>query len=576
MYVTTNEDLATAVEDLSTCREIGLDTETTSLNPYDGRLRLMQLSTPKDNYVVDFDKVKPSDSLRALLADQAAIKVAHNAKFEAKWIKNTLGVELHGIFDSFLASQIIGAGRPDHRHGLEAVALRYLDKEMDKTHQKSDWSGDLSQSQIDYAENDTAVLLPLRTEMVQVLKKRGLISCAVLEFNCIPSVAAMELKGIFLDRERWMEQVDRATIQKETLSNELQEMLSVGAKQQTLFFRQDINLDSHVQLREALTALGVPVPDSTINWKLKPLAREYPSVEKLLEYRVVAKQLTSFGENILAYIHPKTGRVHADFWQIGAATGRFSSREPNIQQVPHSVGYRRCFRPSGEKLFVIADYSQIELRILADFSGDRDFIAAFRSGDDLHSITASKVFNVPLDRVTPERRSFAKNLNFGVVYGIGAPRFAMVTGITVDEAAQMIKNYFKQYPDLGEWLTQAGADAVETGYSRTASGRLVEYTFDRFDKKSLSATQRNGKNTPIQGTGADILKRAMHLLHNRLDPEHAAIVNVVHDEIVVEVDKDNAEDVRIQVESAMKEAGEEFITAVPIEVSTAVTDQWVK
>src|SRR5204862_6799730 len=185
----------------------------------------------------------------------------------------------------------------------------------------------------------------------------------------------------------------------------------------------NINLDSQQQVTEALTQMGIPLPDSTRNWKLQPLAAEYPVVAKLLDYRTVQKALTSYGQNMIELINPVTGRLHADFRQIGARTGRFACTNPNIQQVPHAVEYRRCFMGYPERRrLVIADYSQIELRILAEFSGDQAFIDAFRSGADLHRVTAAQVFNVAQDQVSKEQRDFVKRRNFGVVYGIGAQR----------------------------------------------------------------------------------------------------------------------------------------------------------
>jgi DNA polymerase-1 len=299
-------------------------------------------------------------------------------------------------------------------------------------------------------------------------------------------------------------------------------------------------------------------------------------IAKLLEYRTVQKAMTSYGENILEEISPVTGRIHADFRQIGAPTGRFACTNPNIQQVPHAVEYRRCFRaPEGRKL-IIADYSQIELRILADFSGDRGFIDAFQSGGDLHRVTAAQVFNVPVDQVSADQRSFAKRLNFGVVYGIGAQRFAMLTGLKQTEAEDALRRYFATYPQLDAWLRDAANRAVREHQTRTKSGRLTRFKFDPEDRQAVSMTQRNGKNTPIQGTSADILKRALRLLHDRLRGTDAQIVNIVHDEIVVEADAQNAADVVKIVEDAMCDAGEEYVTAVPVKVEADVADEWVK
>src|ERR1043165_1560601 len=205
-------------------------------------------------------------------------------------------------------------------------------------------------------------------------------------------------------------------------------------------------------------------------------------------------------ENMIGLINPVTNRLHADFRQIGAPTGRFACTNPNIQQVPHALEYRRCFSgyPAGRKL-IIADYSQIELRILAEFSGDRGFIEAFNSGADLHRVTASQVFNATLDQVTKEQRDFAKRLNFGVVYGIGAQRFAMMTGLTVPNAENVLRRYFGTYRQLDTYLREAANRAVSDRQARTASGRLVRFRYDENDRQQISMTQRNGKNTPIQG-----------------------------------------------------------------------------
>ncbi|MBV9959428.1 MAG: hypothetical protein JO360_13470, partial [Acidobacteria bacterium] len=330
--ITNEADLRDAIAELSRHQVIGLDTETTSLNPYEGRLRLVQLAAPDGVRIIDLDRFADADPrqsaalapLREMLADARPVKVAHNMKFDAKWIKHTLGVEIGGLFDTLLASQIISAGDPDERHGLEAVAARYLGETVDKTERLSDWSKELSAAQLEYAATDAALLLPLREKMIERLKADALLRVAQLEFKCVLPVAALELAGFYLDAKLWREQLKKVEKERARLADELQEMLSEGAVQGSLFGRADINLDSHVQLTDALKRLGVPLPDSTRNWKLQPLAAEYPVVAKLLEYRTMQKALTSYGENILDEISPATGRIHADFRQIGAPTGRFA------------------------------------------------------------------------------------------------------------------------------------------------------------------------------------------------------------------------------------------------------------
>ena len=251
--------------------------------------------------------------------------------------------------------------------------------------------------------------------------------------------------------------------------------------------------------------------------------------------------------------------------------------DPNIQQVPHAFDMRRCFRaPEGRKL-IDADYSQIELRILADFTGDPGFVEAFRSGADLHRTTAAQVFGVRVEEVTKEQRDFAKRLNFGVVYGIGARRFALLTGLKESEAEDLLKRYFATYRGLDAWLREAGFKAVrERTAPRTVAGRLFRFNFDPEDRQAASLAQRNGKNSPIQGSSADIIKRALRLLHDRLKGTGARVVNVVHDEVVVECPAGEAEEFAKAVEEAMCAAGEEYVRAVPVRVEAAVTDEWVK
>src|SRR6267378_4663525 len=487
--VKTEEQLRQAVEYLEKHAVVGLDTETTDLDPYNSRLRLIQLATPDGVRIIDLDSFANGDlekheaftSLKGLLAAPRPIKIAHNAKFDAKFIKHKLGVDLGGLFDTLLASQLVSAGDIEERHGLDTVAGRYLNESVDKSERLSNWEFELSEAQLEYAARDAAILLPLREKLIERLKSDSLVKCAQLEFECVMPVVNIELTGFFMDKHRWLEQLNIVGERRAELANDLQEMLGEGVAQASLFgpARANINLDSQQQVTDSLNRLGIPLPDSTRNWKLQPLAAQYPVVAKLLEYRTMQKALTSYGENMVEFINPKTGRLHADFRQIGAPTGRFACTNPNIQQVPHAVEYRRCFTGHPEeRRLVIADSSQIELRILAEFSGDQAFIDAFRSGADLHRVTAAQVFGVEQDQVTREQRDFAKRLNFGVVYGIGAQRFSMMTGLGVSEAENVLRRYFATYRKLDSYLRESANRAVSDKQARTASGRLVRFNFD--------------------------------------------------------------------------------------------------
>ncbi len=337
--ITNAEDLRRATGELFNKQAIGLDTETTELDPYLGRLRLVQLASADNVYIVDlnafpdgdFSKSEALEPLRQLLAAPRPIKIAHNAKFDAKFIKHNFGVDLGGLFDTLLASQIVSAGDIEERHGLNAIAARYLNEEVDKTERLSNWEFELSEAQLQYAARDAAVLIPLRDKLIEKIRSLDLIRCAQLEFECVMPVVDLELTGFYMDKRRWLEQLAIVETTRAELANELQEMLGEGVAQASLFgpSRANINLDSQLQVTDALNRLGIPLPDSTRNWKLQPLAAQYPVVAKLLEYRTMQKALTSYGQNMLEFISPKTGRLHADFRQIGAPFNRCRMR-PSI------------------------------------------------------------------------------------------------------------------------------------------------------------------------------------------------------------------------------------------------------
>lgn len=584
--ITDEDALKTAVSELSRAERVGFDTETTELDPYAGDLRLVQLSDGRNTKVIDLwafggpeaTRTDPRLApLRRLLADRTITKVAHNAKFDAKWVRHHLGCEADGFFDSYLASQLIAAGDGERRHSLADATHHFLGIEMDKSMQLSDWStSELSRTQLEYAARDAAIMLQLRDQMATQIETDELGRVTELEFDCLAPIAQMELNGFYLDEDRWQANLDKVSAAQASAADQLQEMLSSGVSQASLFGRAEINLESPAQVADALINLGVPMPDSTRAWQLQPLAETYPVVAKLLEYRAAAKSMNSFGERMFEMIEPETGRLHADFRQIGAPTGRFSCSNPNLQQIPHDPSYRGCFTaPPGRKL-VIADYSQIELRILADFCGDERFIDAFASGADFHASAAAQMFGVDPASVTEDQRSFAKRLNFGIVYGIGASRFASMTGLTQSVAEDTMRQYFGTFRKLDEYIRNESKRILAERNVRTASGRLLRLRFDENDRQQASAARRYGINMPIQGTSADILKRALRLLHDKIAGTSTQLVNIVHDEILIECDAGEPEAAAAMLEGAMRQAGEEYVKKVPIRVDVRIGDDWAK
>jgi DNA polymerase-1 len=563
---------------------IGFDTETTSLDPYSGELRLVQIGTP-DGRAFVFDCFKIGSyaeiRLRHLIEEPYTIKVGHNLKFDIKWVTKHLSVENFGLlFDTMTAAQLLAFG--DHRAGfsLAKVIPRFLDGiELDKSEQKSNWgNSELSEDQIKYAAIDCVSVLRLRETMIPQLQSTGQMVVAKLEFDAIEPVAKLELNGFFLDKERWLEQEHNSYKKMIESGDAMTGLFSASALQQSLFEGAPvINLGSPIQMIRALEQHGVPVPvdnkgnKTTRDFWLMPLAEQYPVIQHLLDFREASKAYSSYGAKFLENINPITGRIHCNFNNIGALTGRFACYDPNLQQVPKDEGFRRSFRAEEGNVLVIADYSQIELRILAEFSGDNAYIEAFKAGHDLHKALAAIIFRKPIEEVMPKERGYAKNLNFGIAYGIGAKRLAMQCDCSVEEAKKIISDYYKACPYINTWLIRAAIQATTQFECRTASGRLV-----RFKRENdLSDTERNGKNSPIQGSSADILKRALRLIHDELSSSHK-LVHIVHDEVILEVPESEAQEAASFLESKMISAGEEVLKIVPCKVETVVSKDWVK
>lgn len=576
--VNTEPALEQALGAISSHPVIGVDTETTALSPFQGEVRLLQLATPEQSFVIDLFQLPAvrHRGLRELLSSAQPVKVFHNAKFDLKMLIHHFDLEVRGLFDTLLASQLIGAGRNEGGHGLAAVSDRHLGELVDKSMQVSDWSSRLTEEQYEYAAKDAALMLPLYEKLSAGLRELNLEEVARLEFECVLPIAAMELAGMALDADCWRGLVVNLERAHEVLSDELKRELAAGVLQLTLFGEPpNINLDSPTQVTEALGHMGIKV-EGTRSWQLQPLSKEHPAIEKLLEYRSVQKLLSSYGLALLEHINPETGRIHADFRQMGATGGRMSCSDPNLQQVPNTPEYRSCFRaPAGRKL-VIADYSQIELRILADWSQDIALVKALLSGEDLHCVTASQMFGISLEQVSKDQRAAAKQLNYGIMYGLGAPGLGARIGCSLEEAESLLRKYFEAYSGVAAFLRDAADRAVGDRESRTRSGRLIYFSFDANDRSQVGATQRLGKNAPIQGSSADIIKRALALLYDALKPIDARIVNCIHDEIVIEVAAAQADECAAILDREMIAAAREFIRSVPVTVDITIADAWLK
>jgi DNA polymerase-1 len=417
------------------------------------------------------------------------------------------------------------------------------------------------------------VLLHLRDVLLPALQAAGLAEAAILEWQCLPAVAEMELYGIGVDQTHLTalgQQLESETVQATaTLTTLLQAVPSV--EQGALFTSppEAINIDSPSQVLAALQRLGIPV-DSTSQWELGSLTETFPVVQALLAYRQAQKAF-SLASSLPPHIHPVTGRIHATYWQLGAATGRFSCSDPNLQQMPRTAAFRRCFiAPPGSRL-IIADYNQIELRVMAELSGDPRMLAAYQAGEDLHRLTAALLLDKPMDQVTSTERQAAKAVNFGLIYAMGAEglqgyaQHSYGVTLTVEEARSFRERFFTAYGGVAEWQQQI-RQALTLIESRTLSGRRRQWV----EPPRIAALY----NTPVQGGAADIIKRALGLLPQALQGTGAVLVGTIHDEILVEAPDEHAPDVASILKLTMEQAGQTYLTQVPVVADVRIASSW--
>lgn len=416
-----------------------------------------------------------------------------------------------------------------------------------------------------FAELDTA----LARVDAQEQKKVARLECLVL-----PAFAAMEVRGLAIDVAAWRALVDveRARAHDARAAT----LAALGdAVDRDLFGTPLLALENDHDVKAALgRALGHTLPDVS-KWTLQGV--QHAAIAPLLAFREAHKVVSTYGDAFLAHVDAKTGRLHARFEPLGASTGRVSSREPNLQNLPSERAFHEALRAPEGRAIVTADYATCELRILADLSGDEVFIDSFRRGEDLHSRVATTIFKKPVSKSeNPELRARAKAINFGLMYGMGAPALAAATEQSVADAERLLDAYFAAFPRIRRYLEDSVDRALQKGYAETVLGRRL-----RFDDDVLKSPNARGelsriaRNMPIQGTSADMTKLAMVLVHERLMGfTDAGLVNSVHDELVVECVADEAPAVAAAVREEMCAAHTTLLRRVPPEVDVHTGPHW--
>ena len=567
-----------AYDMLKDCNTLYCDIETTGLNPLDSKIVTIQILGDNGKVVILKDP-ETLDILCPLLEEKLC--VFHNAKFDTKFIKHHFGISMCNLYDSWLSEIAISGGKFAGRKGasLKDLVYRYCGVTLDKTEQCGFMYGvPLTKNQETYATNDLKYLPKIVAAQKLAIQNEGLENIIDIEMKAIPAVVWLELSGMPVN-----------TAKVETIRKKLVERKNKAQSElYQKFGTSKINLNSPLQLVKNLNRLHIPVEDVSEEGMAK-YSEKFPIMKVLKEYKETEKLLNTFVDKIPEYMDKKTERVHSSFNSYGARSGRFTSSKPNLQQQPSKfVEWRTiyCAKP-GNKI-ITADYSQIELRILGQIAGEQTFIDAYKANLDLHSLTASKVFKMPLEfydkprsDIADKQRKVAKTINFGIAYGLwidGLVRKLKVEHVEVspEEAERYIKDYYKTYPQIARYLRQVSERGLLTLEVRSMGGRLMKFEVPTNEQESGNI-KRESKNLPIQSLCADMVKIALRGVYDRLEClGHVKFINCVHDEIVLEAPESQAEYVAKVLKAEMEKAGSIFLTDLPCISEVLISDYWEK
>ncbi|MCY2960689.1 MAG: DNA polymerase I [Planctomycetota bacterium] len=595
--------LDSMIAELTAAGRFAFDTETTSLSPLQAKLVGCSFSArPMRAFYVPMNAEPPVlpggpaailEALRPLLTDPRFQRVGQNTKYD--WL--VMGA--HGVdmpppwFDTMVASfSAVGAAR---RHNLDDLALRFFDlHKIPTTALIGTGKSQITMAEVpvekvaEYACEDAdatwRLVAPLEAELRENEAERLFRD---LEMPLVPVLTALERRGIRLDVPVLAEigrglqtEIDAAVAQIHAVAGEPFNVNSTKALGEVLFEKLKIQDAAGVK-RPKKTQTGYATDAAT----LEQYYGEVPIVVALLEYREMQKLASTYVDTLPTYVDPKDGRVHSSFSQVSAATGRLASSDPNLQNIPIRTArgreLRKAFVPReadrlGPWVLLSADYSQVELRILAHLCGDPGLVRAFAEGRDVHAATAATIFNVALDAVTREMRSRAKAINFGLLYGMGPARLARETNLTVPEAKQFIERYFESFPSVRGWIDDTLEMAREKGYVVTISGRRRRFADITSDDARVRVFAENAAvNTPVQGSAADVIKHAMIDLESRLAASKLAgrMLLQVHDELVFEVPLRELDETRELVRDRMENA---WPLKVPLKVDFGHGANWLE
>ncbi|EOV9225518.1 DNA polymerase I [Vibrio parahaemolyticus] len=523
------------------------------------------------------------EQLKPILEDDAQAKVGQNLKYDASVLAR-YGIEMKGIkYDTMLASYVYNS--VGGKHDMDSLALRFLQHSCISFEQiAGKGKNQLTFNQIEleqaspYAAEDADVTLRLHNRLFANIEQDEKLKSVYeeIEMPLVPVLSRIERTGVLIDDMKLSAQSVEIAARLEELEQKAYEIAE-----------QEFNMNSPKQLQAILfEKMGLPVvkktpsgTPSTNEEVLQELALDYPLPKLILEYRGLAKLKSTYTDKLPKMINPSTGRVHTSYHQAVTATGRLSSTDPNLQNIPIRNEEGRRIRqafvaPAGYKVLAV-DYSQIELRIMAHLSGDQALLDAFRDGKDIHAATAAEIMGVSIDQVSSEQRRRAKAVNFGLIYGMSAFGLAKQLGIPRGEAQAYMDKYFERYPGVMQYMEDTRSAAADKGYVETIFGRRLHLPeIKSRNGMRRKAAERAAINAPMQGTAADIIKKAMLLVDQWIQEEGNGRVKLlmqVHDELVFEVEESSLSEIESKVQKLMESAAE---LKVPLVAEAGHGDNW--
>jgi len=598
----------------------GVDTETSGFSFVSKKLLMLQIGDMKEQFIIDCRNLisdREMQLIKLFLESENYVKIFHNAKFDYKFLKKKFNASTDNIFDTYLAEKILNCGKTDYGYGLGKVVERYTGNTLNKeirgrftdTH-----STPFTIDQIIYGAKDVEYLIDIREKQLDFIALQGLSNVCKLEMKATRVFAEIEYEGLIVDREAWdklkdinIEAAGKAEVILQEYAYNLPELVKYRETQLDLFATEEvkqtiINWDSPSQVLKVFK-IYFPEIEDVNGKKLNPYRYKSELIDVYIKYKEKSKLVSAFGDNFYNYVE-EDGKIHTSFQQI-LDTGRVSSSEPNMQQIPADNMYRNCFIPPKGNVFVSSDYSSQELNVIAYGSQDPVFLKALENNEDLHSVCAELVFGTKwIEAAEPDcayiktkekcdckahkkLRTQVKTINFGLAYGMGPKKLSETINSSQQEAKNLIKDYFKAFPKIEKFLNGLGEFGKKNGYIETFPPFRRKRWFDNWTPKmysekenfmELGSIERASKNTPIQGSSADMTKLALVYIMQHIEDNNLPIkiVMTVHDQIDTICPIDLAEEWKDTMSELMEKAAKAVIKNGLLKSDTTITEKWSK